>query len=138
MAHMFQDQFLTQVQKVSAIQHVPQESIQHISGCLFNEFLNNYPDIVPQEYPPIILDSNSAVCMAKNGKDTNNTRNISRRVHFVMNGENFKMHKIYWCDVGLKLTDIATNNVSDNEINTRMKYIMVRLDNLDRIIVQER
>ena len=34
------------------------------------------------------MDSKSTRCMAKNGKDTNNTRHISIRVNFVRNGEN--------------------------------------------------
>ena len=67
--------------------------------------------------------------MSKNGKDTKHTRQISRRVHFVSNGENFKMHKIYWCEGGLQLSDIVNNNVGENYLNPRMKYIMVRLDN---------
>ena len=52
-----------------------------------NEFLNNNPDIVPDEYPLITLDRKSAVCMTENGKDTNNTRYIARRPHFVSNDE---------------------------------------------------
>ena len=63
--------------------------------------------------------------MAKNGKDTKHTSHISRIVHFVRNGEKFKMNKIYWCEGGLNLADIATNNVRENELNSRMKYIMV-------------
>ena len=67
--------------------------------------------------------------MAKNGKDNKDTSKISRRVHFVSNGERWKMHKIDWCEGGLQLEDIATKNVGDNDLNPRMKYIMVRLDN---------
>ena len=37
---------------------------------LINVLLNKDPDIVPEETPLIILDSKSAMCMAKNGKDT--------------------------------------------------------------------
>ena len=37
---------------------------------LIHELLNKYPDLVPEEAPKIILDSKSAVCTAKNGKDT--------------------------------------------------------------------
>ena len=40
------------------------------------------------------------------------------------------MHKIDWYEGGLKLADIETNNVGKNKLNPRMKYIMVRLDNL--------
>ena len=47
------------------------------------------------------------------------------------------MHKIYWFEGGLQLVDIATKNVGENNLNTRMKYIMVRLDNWDRTLVQD-
>ena len=47
------------------------------------------------EAPLIVLDSKSAMCMAKNGKDTKHTIHIVRIMHFVRNGEKCKMHKIY-------------------------------------------
>ena len=43
---------------------------------LIHELLNKYPDIVPEEAPLIVLDGKSAMCMAKNGKDTKHTRHI--------------------------------------------------------------
>ena len=52
-----------------------------------NEFLNKYPDVVPEQAPLIILDVKSSICMANNGKDTNYIRHISIRIHFVINGE---------------------------------------------------
>ena len=64
-------------------------------------FLNKDPDIVPEEAPLIVLYSKSAMYMANNGKDTKHTRHIARRMHFVINGEKFKMHKIDWCEGGL-------------------------------------
>ena len=64
---------------------------------LINELINKYPYIVPEEAPLIVLDSKSAMCMAKNGKDTKHNRHIARRMHFVRNGERCKMHKIDWC-----------------------------------------
>ena len=67
--------------------------------------------------------------MDKNGKDTNNTRQISRGVNLVRNDEKLKMHKIGWCDGGLHLEEIATKNVWENNLNPRMKHIMVRLEN---------
>ena len=75
--------------------------------------------------------------MAKNGKDTNHTRHIAWRVHFVRNGENYKVHKIDWCEGGLKLVDISANNFGENDLNPRMEYIMVRLDNWYRTLVQD-
>ena len=53
---------------------------------IIHELLSKDPDIVPDKSPLIILDSKSAICMAKNGKDTKHTRYISRRMHFVRDG----------------------------------------------------
>ena len=85
--------------------------------------------MVPEEAPLIVLDSKSAMCMAKNGKDTKQTRHIARRIHFVSNGENCKMHKIDWCEGGLQLADICTKSVSEPDLTPRMKYIMEKLEN---------
>ena len=54
---------------------------------LINEFLNEDPDMFPEEAPLIVLDSKSAICMAKNSKYTKNTRHIARIINFVRNGE---------------------------------------------------
>ena len=96
---------------------------------LIHEFLNKDPDIVPEEAPLIVLDSKASMCMANNGKDTKHTRHISRRMHFVRNGEKCKMHKIDWCEVDLQLEDIGNKNVSEPDLTPIMKYIMVRLEN---------
>ena len=53
---------------------------------LVNELLNEDPDMVPKEAPLIVLDSKSAMRMAKNGRYTKHTRNIARRMHVVRNG----------------------------------------------------
>ena len=95
---------------------------------MIHELLNKYPDIFTEEAPLIVLDCKSAMCMAKNGKDTKHTIHISRIMHFVRNGEKFKMHKIDSCEGGLQLADIVTNNVSEPDLTPRMKYIMVRLE----------
>ena len=50
-------------------------------------------------------------------------------MHFVRNEEKYKMHKIDWCEGGLQLADIGTNNVSEPELTPIIKYIMVRLEN---------
>ena len=96
---------------------------------LIHELLNNYPYIVPDGLPLFIFDSESDVWMAENGKDIKHNRHIDRRVNFVRNGDKCKMHKIGWCEGGMQLEDIATNNVGENDLNPRIKNIMVRLDN---------
>ena len=40
------------------------------------------------------------------------------------------MQKNYWSEGGLQLADIATKNVGENDLNTRITYIVVRLGNL--------
>ena len=99
--------------------------------------MNKDPDIVPEEVTLIVLDSNSAMCMAKNGRDTKNTRHIARRINFVRNGEKCKMHMIGWCSGGLQLANISTKNAGEHGLKPRMKYIMERLDNWDRTLAQE-
>ena len=84
--------------------------------------------MVLREAPLIVLDIESTMCMAKNGKDIKHTRHIARIMHFVTNGEKCRMHKIYWCEGGLQLADIGNNNVSEPDLTPRMKYIMVRLE----------
>ena len=78
---------------------------------LIHEFLNKDPDIVPEEDPLIVLDSKSAIYMAKNGKDTKHTIQIARRMHFVSNGEKCKVHKIDWCEQGCRVQQFLKPNV---------------------------
>ena len=47
------------------------------------------------------------------------------------------MHRINWCEEGMKLEDISTKNIGENDLNPRIKYIMVRLDNRYIKLVQE-
>ena len=49
--------------------------------------------------------------MDKNGKETKHSRYISRIIQLVRNGEEFNLHKIVWCEVGIQLADIGTKNV---------------------------
>ena len=39
------------------------------------------------------------------------------------------MHKIDWCEGGLKLAYIATKNFGDTDLTPSMKYILARLYN---------
>ena len=103
---------------------------------LINAYLNKDTYVVPEEAPLIILDSKYNICMANNGKDNKHTRQLSRRVHYVRDGDNWKMHKIHCCEGGLQLVYIANNNVGDNDLNPRTRYIVVRIDNWDRTLVK--
>ena len=104
---------------------------------LIHEFLNKDTDIFLEEAPLIVLDIKSDVCMANDGKDTKHTSKIVRRMNLVRNGEKCKMHKIDWCEGGLQSADIGTNNVGELDLTPSMKYIMVRMENWDRRLLQE-
>ena len=92
------------------------------------EFLNKDPDVVPEQAPLVILDRKSSICMANNGKDAKHTRHISRRIHFVRNVEECNFQNTVWCEGGMKLADIGTKNVRENELNHRLGYDVVRLE----------
>ena len=57
---------------------------------LINGSLNKDTYIIPEEAHLIIFNSKSAVFMDNNVKDTNHTRHIARKVHFVKNGKKCK------------------------------------------------
>ena len=84
-----------------------------------------------------LLESKYSVSMTKNGTDNKHTKHIARRINLVRNGEKFDMNKIDWCEGGLKSADIHTKNVGEHDLTPRMKYIMVRFDNLYITLVQE-
>ena len=54
---------------------------------LIHELLNKDPDVVPEENTIIILDSKSAVCMAKNVRYIRDTSHIAIIVQIFKNGE---------------------------------------------------
>ena len=58
-------------------------------------------------------------------------------MYFVRSGEKCKMHKVDLCVGGLKSVDIDNNNVGENDLTPKKKYIMVILDNRNRTLVQE-
>ena len=96
---------------------------------LINYSLKNYPYIVPEAAPLIILYSKSAVFMAKNDKYNKHTRHIYRRINFMRNDENGRMNNIEWYEDGLQLAKIATNNVGETNLSPRIKHILVRIYN---------
>ena len=79
---------------------------------MLNNYLSNKDlDVIPEQATLIILDSKSSIYIAKNGKDNKHTRQISRIIYFLRNDEEWNLHKTLWCEGGLQLADIVTNNV---------------------------
>ena len=69
--------------------------------------------MVSDAAPLIIIKSKSDVCMAKNGKDTKHTGKFSRRIHSIINVEECNMDKTVFCEGGLMLEYIVTNNAGE-------------------------
>ena len=67
--------------------------------------------------------------MSKNGKDIKHTRHISMRMHFFRNGEEKNIRKTLWCEIGLKLVYVGTNNVREYEFNRILGYTIVIIYN---------
>ena len=84
-------------------------SLAHFS-ILIHGLLTKDPDTILEKAPLIRLDRNYALCMGSNGNDTNHSRHIYRRVYLLLNGDDFNINNIYWCEGGLILVDLATNN----------------------------
>ena len=46
------------------------------------------------------------------------------------------MYKTVWCEGGLKLADIVTNNVIQYEFNARLQYTMSILENWQKTFIR--
>ena len=66
--------------------------------------------------------------MANNGKYIKHIRHISRRIQLVRNDKECNLHNTVWCEGGLKLDDIGTNNVRGDQLNSILRHDMIRLD----------
>ena len=96
---------------------------------LNNDLINKDLDMIPEQSALIILYRKPAVITVKNGKDTKHTIHSSRIINFVVNGEECNLHNTLWCEGGLKLSYIGTNNVREDELNPRLLYALVRIYN---------
>ena len=56
----------------------------------------------------MMVDNEAAVQIAKNGKLTRKTRHVERRFHFVKQGQQDGLHKIFWVPAEHQLSDILT------------------------------
>ena len=87
---------------------------------LNHELANKDTDVVPEQAHLIILYIKSAVFMSNNCKDTKHTIHIFRRMCFVRNGKKWNLYKTVWCEGGLQLEYIVTNNVREDEFNPNL------------------
>ena len=93
---------------------------------LIYKLLNKDTDIVTEAEPIIIFDMNYAVCITNNGKDIKRTRHIDRGVHFMRNGEIFKMHN---SNSVKEVCSLYQKYVGETDLNPRMKYHLGSIDN---------
>ena len=84
----------------------------------------------------IIFYGREAVCMENNGKDIKHTRHVSKIMQLVRNSQELNLHKTVWCEVGLQLADIGTNNVREDELNPILRYAMLILEHLQNIFTR--
>ena len=78
--------------------------------------------------PTVLLVDNQAACkMSINDKLTRHTRHISRRFHFVREGQKLKLHNITWCPSDNMLADITTKTQAATKINPHRDRAYFRL-----------
>ena len=96
---------------------------------LNNELFNKDPGVVPEQAPIKILDSKISIRMANNCKYIKHTIHIHIIIHLERNCEEFNFHKTVWFEGGKQLAYIGTKNLSRDELDPRLWYAMVILDN---------
>ena len=67
--------------------------------------------------------------MAKKINDTKHTRHITKIMHFVRNGDECNLNKKVWCERCLQLEHFLTNNDREYELDPRLGYAMLIIDN---------
>ena len=85
--------------------------------------------MVPEKAPLIIMDIKLAICMSNNVKDAKHTIHISRRTHFLTNGDQLILHNTVLWEGCLQLADIVTKNVREDELIPILGYTLLRLNN---------
>ena len=90
-----------------------------------NELTGTEPDEFGNPPVLILLDSESAIAMSRNQRDSKHTRHIERRVHYVRQGQKSGQHRLEYVPADLQLADIGTKNLPANALQPRLKYIMV-------------
>ena len=76
---------------------------------------------------PLLLDSASAIAISKSVKDTKRTSHIQRRVHFVREAQETGRILPGWIDQTLQFSDIGTKNVTVEDLEKRIKLMMVEV-----------
>ena len=94
---------------------------------LLNELDGKDPDDI-SEAIPILLDSASAIAMAKHAKDTKHTRHIARRLHYVREGEQQSRFSLSYIPAEKQLADIGTKALSEEDMNSRYDIISAIVD----------
>jgi hypothetical protein len=81
----------------------------------------------------IFLDNTATIQMAQINRDTNRTRHISRRIHYVRQGVAKKQHKLIWIPTRYQLADILTKVPSAAKFKPLWDIILVEINDLDDI-----
>lgn len=79
---------------------------------IFQELNGNPPD-APLNIP-IICDSESALIIGQNNKDTKRTRHIQRRIHYVRDGISSRLYDGHKIDGTVNPADVGTKNLASD------------------------
>ena len=124
----------THVPGIVALSSAEAEYNAACTACMSTDhhrmLLNELDRVNPDDNPSpiaILLDSKSAIAIGKSFKDTKHTRHIARRFHYVREGEQQGRFKIQYIDNSLQFSDIGTKNTTIDDLESRMKFLMVKV-----------
>jgi hypothetical protein len=75
----------------------------------------------------LCVDNSAAVAMATSYKLTKKSRHIARHYHFVRQGVEDKLHKIFWISKDIQLADILTKSQPAAKIDPHLPYVVHKL-----------
>ena len=77
---------------------------------------------------PVFCDSESAIAIGSNLKDTKRTRHIQRRVHYVRDNIDSRNHTVHKIDGELNPSDVGTKNLSADVLDSHVEVMHVTVD----------
>ena len=81
------------------------------------------------KFPPAILcmDNAATIAMSKSAKLTKKTRHIARHFHFVRDGVERSLHKLFWITKTMQLADALTKTQARHKIDPLVQVFMYSL-----------
>ena len=96
---------------------------------------NYHIDMKEQSVPDILLvDNEETICMSKNYRPTKKNRHISRRFHYVREGQRTEAHHLHWIPAQDQLADDMTKTQEREKAIKHVDRTLIKLP--DHMVVK--